>query len=175
MIVYTRVSYFLGGGATRFQSQIGVDDAAGSFGTVIFRVYADGVKIYDSGLMTTAMTPQSIDVDLTGRNVLTLEAVNGVAGAINGYADWANPQITVPALPPAVPGGLSAAPTAAQFNLDWYQSYGADSYYLKRSLTSGSGYTNLANVVAPGFTDTNVASGTLIIMWSRRRIVTARV
>src|SRR5438093_439186 len=38
----------------RFASDIGVDDEVGNLGSVIFQVWGDGVKLYDSGVMTGA-------------------------------------------------------------------------------------------------------------------------
>ena len=158
-IVYTRLSYFLGGATARFHSDIGVDDAAGNRGAIIFRVYADGTKLYDSGVMTTQTPTQTIDLNLTGYKVLTLEATNGVAGNVNDYADWAGARITVLALPPPAPGGLSALPTAAQFTLTWHTTFGATDYYLKRATIPGGPYTTIVTVSAPGYGDTNLVLG----------------
>ncbi len=156
MLAYTHASYFLGGAAVRFQADIGVDDHAAPNGSVIFRVYADGNKIYDSGILTSASPTQTIDVDLTGVNILTLEVSDDFAGGQNGFADWAGARITVLPLPPTVPAGLSATATTTQFALSWYQSFGATSYNLKRSTTPGGDYTTIASLAAPGYTDTNI-------------------
>ncbi len=45
--------------------------------------------------------------------------------------------------------------------MSWNGSAGADSYIVKRSTTSGSGYTNIATgVTATSFTDTGLVNGT---------------
>ena len=73
------LEYNLGGVATRFQSDIGVDDEVGGNGAVIFQVLADGTKIYDSGIMTGNTPKQTVDLDVTGVRRLTL----GVTDTIN--------------------------------------------------------------------------------------------
>src|SRR4030095_6949850 len=54
--------YHLGGIATRFQCDVGIDDEVGSSGSVIFQVFADGMKIYDSGIMTGSTATKTIDL-----------------------------------------------------------------------------------------------------------------
>jgi cellulose 1,4-beta-cellobiosidase len=63
---------------------------------------------------------------------------------------------------PAAPAGLSAAAAStSQINLSWSASTGAASYTVKRSATSGSGYTAVATgVTATSFEDTGLSSGT---------------
>lgn len=158
MIAYSKVSYFLGGAGTRFHSDIGLDDAAQNQGAVIFRVYLDGVKNYDSGILTTASAIQTIDLDLTGHNVITLEVTNGLPGTIDDYADWAGAEIIVGALPPGVPQSLSAAYGARQLNLSWSRSYGAVSYNVKRSTVSGGVYTMIGSTTNSIFSDTNTTT-----------------
>src|SRR6185503_5463616 len=51
---YSEIRYALGGQYARFQSDVGVDDEvdgeAGPYSTIVFQVWADGVKLYDSGI-----------------------------------------------------------------------------------------------------------------------------
>ena len=55
------------GGCTRFQASVGVDDEVGANGSIDFQVFLDGVKTYDSGLMTGATATKDIDLDTTGK------------------------------------------------------------------------------------------------------------
>jgi hypothetical protein len=82
------VTYNLGGQYSTFISDIGVDDEVGSGGSVIFQVWADGVKLYDSGAMTHDSTAQHINVNVTGKGRLQL-VVNVGATMDNDHADWA--------------------------------------------------------------------------------------
>jgi autotransporter-associated beta strand protein len=162
MNAYTRVSYFLGGAASDFLADIGVDEAADGFGFLVFRVYADGINIFDSGTVSNGTPTLPIDLDVTGKNILTLEAsFASTPLQINGYADWANARIIVQPLPPAVPAGLAIAPAANQFTLSWYPSFGAATYNIKRSSAPGGPYATNANVSSTSFTDTNVTADTV--------------
>ncbi len=160
-VANTSVSYFLGGAGSRFQSDIGVDDYAGPFfGEVIFQVFADGTKLYDSGVMTTKSPTQTINVDITGKNILTLLTLTNDAG-VNSYGDWAGARVVMLPLPPAQPAALTAIPGSQAITLAWYAASGATSYNLKRSTSIGGPYQTIANPTVPSYTDTNVVVGTL--------------
>ena len=49
---------------------MGVDDEVGTQGSVVFQVYADATKVYDSGAMTGATATQGVDVSVAGANEL---------------------------------------------------------------------------------------------------------
>ena len=103
------ITYALGGNYTRFMSDIGVDDEiAGANGSVDFQVWADGVQLYDSGVMNGSTTTKSLDVDVTGKQNLRLIVTDGGNG--NGYdhADWANARL----MSSGPPAPDTAAPTA---------------------------------------------------------------
>ncbi len=42
----------LGGACSVFTAVVGLDDEVGANGSVVFQVWTDGVKRYDSGVMT---------------------------------------------------------------------------------------------------------------------------
>ena len=63
--------------------------------------------------------------------------------------------------PPAAPAGLAAAAREASVALSWSASTTATNYYVKRSTTSGSGYTAIATNASLAFTNTGLANGTL--------------
>ncbi|HXR08627.1 MAG TPA: NPCBM/NEW2 domain-containing protein [Candidatus Acidoferrum sp.] len=158
---FSGVEFRLGGIASRFQSDIGVDDEVGANGSVVFHVLADGTEIFNSGVLTGGAPHQSVNLDVTGVNRLTL----GVSDADNGnsydHADWAGALVvvsnTVPAPPPA-PTGLSASP-GMPILLAWDAARSAVNYNIKRGPSPGGAFTNLASSVLPGFADTNVESG----------------
>lgn len=97
MVPTSSVQYLLGGVVSRFHARIGVDDDAGTGGSVVFQLFADGTKIYDSGTMTALMSPKDIDIDLTGKQKCMLLVADAGDGAVNDYADWANASFVLPA------------------------------------------------------------------------------
>ncbi|HWY31201.1 MAG TPA: NPCBM/NEW2 domain-containing protein [Candidatus Acidoferrum sp.] len=163
--------YNLGGVCSSFQAVIGLDDEAGGKGAVIFQVFADGRKIYDSGIMTSNTPPQSINLDMTGVRRLTLgvSATLYDRGPGQSYpdtendADWVNAQVVVNSTTPATPEtptGLSASPGNA-VTLNWNPTLAALAYNVKRATSSGGSYTTIAtNVPITTFTDSNVVNGT---------------
>jgi len=65
------IVYQLDGQYSSFRSNIGVDDEEGVNGSVVFQVFADGTKIYDSGVMIATSTTQAVDVSVAGVQQLT--------------------------------------------------------------------------------------------------------
>lgn len=63
--------------------------------------------------------------------------------------------------PPAAPTNLAATIGDASVALSWSASSNAASYYLKRSLTTGSGYATIATNASLAFTNTGLNNGTL--------------
>ncbi|NOU70274.1 DUF4073 domain-containing protein [Paenibacillus sp. LMG 31458] len=101
----SEISYYLNGKGNLFTSDIGVDDEVeSSRGSVIFQVWADGNKIYDSGVMTGNSATKAVSLDMTGVNVLKLVVTNGGNGNGSDHADWANAKVTSPIADGAVTG-----------------------------------------------------------------------
>jgi hypothetical protein len=63
--------------------------------------------------------------------------------------------------PPAAPTNLVATIGDASVALSWSASSNATSYYVKRSLTSGSGFTTVATNASLTYTNTGLSNGTL--------------
>lgn len=158
---FSGLEYRLGAMASRFQSDIGVDDEVGTNGSVVFQVYADGLKIYDSGIMTGGAPHQTIDLDVTGVNRLTLGVNDADDGITNDHADWAGVRVivsnTVP-VPPLPPTGLAAA-AGQPIMLTWTPAAGAAAYNIYRSSSVGGAFTNIASAVLPNYQDSNVIDG----------------
>ncbi len=81
------------GRASRFVAEIGIDDEVAYGGSVVFQVMADGVLLYDSGVMNAVSPTQLVNLDVSGRRVLTLIVTDAGDGNANDQADWANARI----------------------------------------------------------------------------------
>ena len=92
----------LGGVCSAFQANVGVDDEVGSSGSVVFQVWADGTKLFDSGLMTGTSATQAVQVGITGRTQLDLVVTDGGDGNGSDHADWAAARLTCTQKPAAI-------------------------------------------------------------------------
>lgn len=102
------VSYDLAGEARRFSSWVGVDDEVGGAGSVVFRVVADGVLLFDSGTLTgTDPAVFTGKLDVTGVHELQLIVTDGGDGPTSDHADWGRPLLL--ADPSASPVGDGAS------------------------------------------------------------------
>jgi hypothetical protein len=99
----SEVTYSLGGAYNSFFAYIGLDDEVASNGSVIFQVWADGVQLFDSGVMTGASPTQLANVDLTGRQTLRLVVTGGTDGVSFDHANWADAQLVVGQFTPPPP------------------------------------------------------------------------
>ena len=63
--------------AGNFSAVVGVDDESSASGTVLMQVWADGEKLFDSGTMTGTDPSKSVNVDLSGKQKLTLLVTGG--------------------------------------------------------------------------------------------------
>ena len=77
----------------RFFADIGIDDEVGNRGIVVFQVYLDGVKAYDSYTMKSGYDRQQINIDVSGKTELRLVVTDAGDGISYDHADWANPQL----------------------------------------------------------------------------------
>jgi alpha-galactosidase len=87
------VVYRLAQKCTSFTATVGVDDAAGGYGSVVFQVWADGQKLFDSGVMTGMSPAQPVQVALDGMRRLNLLVTNAGDGNGQDRADWADAKV----------------------------------------------------------------------------------
>jgi glucose/arabinose dehydrogenase/chitodextrinase len=90
---YSEIRYALNGQYATFASDIGIDDEVGSNGSVTFEVWADGAKLFDSGVMTGASATKNAAVNVSGKQELRLIVREGADGNANDHADWANARL----------------------------------------------------------------------------------
>ncbi len=76
---------------TRFKADIGIDDEVGvngKFSSVVFQVFADGEKLYDSGLVTGSTPTKAIDLPVGGKSDRFV-VTHGPDLNYYDHADWA--------------------------------------------------------------------------------------
>jgi hypothetical protein len=97
MVAPQQAVYDLGGRFRRFQSLVGVDAMyMYSRSELVFEVWADGRKLWDSGVLRRSDRARPVDVDIAGARRLTL-AVRSTAPRpmLNDmkWADWPNARL----------------------------------------------------------------------------------
>jgi hypothetical protein len=108
------LSFDLGGRCQTFTARVGVDDEVGERGSVVFQVYADGVKLYDSGRMTGQSATRAVEVPVAGTRELKLVVTDAGDGLSADHADWVNPLLLSCTAPAPAPVPVTVrAPTPA--------------------------------------------------------------
>ncbi len=96
---YSALTYDLGGAFKRFFATVGVDDETkgrgpdGRGGNVVFEVWVDGRKLYNSGPVTARDDPREIDVPLEGAKQIKLVVDFGEDYDLLDHADWAGARL----------------------------------------------------------------------------------
>lgn len=100
----SEIVYNLAGRCSSFSAEVGVDDLWNATrGSMVFQVFADNVKIWDSGLMTYTDAFRATGVlNLVGKQRLKLVTTDGGNGGQDDYGDWAIPTVTCDPAPPAL-------------------------------------------------------------------------
>lgn len=97
----SEIVYYLGGNFTKFKSVIGIDDLmverGSDQGDVVFQVWSDEKKIYDSGLLKGGMPARDIDLNIAGAQILRLVVTDGGDNKYYDHADWADARVTIEA------------------------------------------------------------------------------
>ncbi len=90
----SKIIFRLAKRCSKFNAVVGVDDESSASGTVLMQVWADGEKLFDSGTMTGTDPSKSVDVDLSGKQKLTLLVTGGGVLSSSDHGDWADAKIT---------------------------------------------------------------------------------
>lgn len=85
--------YRLGQACSRFTAEVGVDDETSGGGLVYFQVWADGEKLFDSGLMSGTSPPKQVDLNIEQKRDLRLFVGIGDSDVLD-HADWADARLT---------------------------------------------------------------------------------
>ena len=103
----------LHGGAKRFTSTVGFDDAVrDGVGSVTFEVWADDALVAQSGLMRAGDAPEALSADLAGARVLTLLVDDGGDTSNDDEVAWAGAMIELASPPVPRPEGYTPPPDA---------------------------------------------------------------
>jgi fibronectin type 3 domain-containing protein len=127
-----------------------------------------GATSYNLKRFTSTGGPYySLAVNLTDTNYLDAGLVNGIAyyyvvSAVGSGGPSANSAQAVgtPVGPPPIPAGLTAMPGNGQITVTWTASFGATSYNLQRSTTSGGPYTTLVTPTGTSYINAGLLNGT---------------
>jgi len=89
----SRLVYELSGGKfKRFRCLVGRDEHAME-GKVVFQVWLDGKKVFDSGPMGKTTAAKPVDIDVRGADVLELRTLDGGDGIGGDHGNWANAEL----------------------------------------------------------------------------------
>jgi len=92
-----QIVFFLDRRCSALTVDVGIDDDRGDArqtGSATFEIWADGVKVADSGLRTWADPALSLSADLSGARYLRLVLTDGGNGNSYDRGDWAQPRLT---------------------------------------------------------------------------------
>jgi alpha-galactosidase len=102
------VDFYTGGSCTALTGTVGIDDSANfdpTGGTVVFQVFGDGKKLYDSGVVDRKAT-HDLSVNVGGAKVVSLVVGDAGDGGYNDRADWGGLRISCGAAAATVPAGV---------------------------------------------------------------------
>ena len=102
----SEIVYDLDQSAESFSAWVGVDDFLKSHpdankASVVFQVFGDGKKLFDSGVMRMGDAAKQVKVALKGVSELKLSVTDAGDGITCDHADWAEPTLTGKAIAPA--------------------------------------------------------------------------
>lgn len=112
----------LNGGAERFKAQVGLDESAGTQGSVEFVITGDGRELWRSGLRTGGQPAVPVDLSVTGVQILGLRVMDGSDGTDHDHADWAEAELIMKdgvAKAVALPSFQTMSLNTAHFSLDF--------------------------------------------------------
>lgn len=116
----SEIVYELDGALTNFSAWVGVDDEMKGYtnSSVVFQVFADGIKLFDSGMMRLNDVAKPVSVPLAGVNELKLVVTDAGDGIHCDHADWAEAVLLGGALPAPKPGKYLVSTPALKIELN---------------------------------------------------------
>lgn len=163
---YSEVLFNLGGQYTQFLADVGLDDEVAGNGLVVFQVYLDNVKVFDSGAMNGSSATQHVNISTQGKNTLKLVVNDAGNGNAYDHADWADAKLVAgtPVAPPSPATLLTANLNGSQVDVTWGDVSSETGYRLQRKLGANGAWTDVksvgANVIATSDTTPLLPSST---------------
>lgn len=99
----TTLVYQIDAAFERLVATVGIDDAYRPRGSVVFRIIGDGRTLLDTGTITGADEPRTINVDVTGTGELSLVVDFGPDLDLADHAIWASARLIKPPAAGATP------------------------------------------------------------------------
>jgi len=96
-----------------FEAEVGVQWQQGNTGSVVFQVFVDEEKRFDSGVMKEQDDARPINISVAGAQELRLVVTDAGDGITCDCADWANARLVKSASPKSIP--LAARVDIGQF------------------------------------------------------------
>ena len=87
------LEYSLNGQFKKFRAKVGVDAATDGRGSVVFEVWLDGKKKWNSPLMSGLDPARDVEIDVTGATRMRLIVTDGGDGNRFDAADWCEPAL----------------------------------------------------------------------------------
>lgn len=103
-----------------FEAEVGVQWQGQNIGSVVFQVFVDGQKRFDSGVMREVDEPKKVRVSVRGAQQLALVMTDAGDGITCDCANWVEARLTRAARPAVLPAAeyLDAAPFARVVTCD---------------------------------------------------------
>jgi hypothetical protein len=118
------IEFPLNGQCSSFSALVGADDGtkynlkSRGGGTVVFQVFVDNAKKFDSGLVKRGEAAKGVNVVLTGGQKLKLVATDGGDGSAFDHADWITAMVTcgdAVSNPPVTPPSSDPPPSNVEY------------------------------------------------------------
>ncbi len=103
---FSTLSYDLGENCSTFSASLGLDDEVGDRGSVVFQVYGDDRKLYDSGVLRGSDAARTAVVGISGVKALKLIVTDAGDSIDYDHANWADARLSCAPSSPGPSGAL---------------------------------------------------------------------
>lgn len=163
----------LSGLCNHFTATVGIDDEMRSAGSVIFEVWGDGKRLYQSAVLTGDSAAATVQVNINGVQQLRLVA-NENGGNGSDHADWADAKVTCTRQPTTTCSKLVPTPTVpAGYSLVWSDEFDVEGRPNPSNWGFERGFVRNEEIQYYQEANASVRAGFLIIEGRRERVANA--